>query len=76
LSKGERALLATGAALAIAALLAALATIAVMLVNTHHDRTRIDALEHQVHVLCGRVTVTGVKLTGIGHAKVSTARGC
>ena len=76
MSKGERALLAAGAAIAIAALLAALATIAVMLVNTHHDRTRIDALERQVNVLCTRLTVTGVKLSAVGHATVSTARGC
>jgi hypothetical protein len=76
LSKGERALLATGAAIAIAALLATLATIAVMFVNTRHDRSRISALERQVHVLCRRLTVTGVKLNAQGHATVSTARGC
>ena len=76
MSKGERALLATGAAIGIAALLAALATIAIMVVNTHHDRTRISALERQVHVLCTRLTVTGVRLTGVNHATVSTARGC
>jgi hypothetical protein len=76
LSKGERALLATGAAIAIAALFAALATIAVMLVNTHHDRTRITALERQVNVLCARLTVTGVNLTAQGRPRVSTARGC
>jgi hypothetical protein len=76
LSRGERALLAAGAAFGVAGLLAALATIAVMLVNTHHDRTRIDSLERQVNVLCTRLTVTGVKLTAQGRPTVSTARGC
>lgn len=76
MSRGERALLATGAAIGIAALVAALAAIAIMLVNTRHDRTRIGALERQVHVLCTRLTVTGVKLTAQGHATVSTAQGC
>ncbi|HZP71851.1 MAG TPA: hypothetical protein VFA97_00580 [Gaiellaceae bacterium] len=76
MSRGERALLAAGAAFGIAALLAALVTIAIMLVNTHHDRSRIDALERKVQVLCTRLTVTGVKLNAQGHATVSTARGC
>jgi hypothetical protein len=40
------------------------------------DRARLNELERQMQVLCGRKNVTGVHLTGRLQVKVTSEKGC
>ena len=76
MTRRETNLIVATAVLAIASLLTAIAAVTFSLVVRHRDQAKIRALEHRTAVLCARTTVSGVKLTPGGHAKITTARGC
>jgi hypothetical protein len=75
-TRRETNLIVATAVVAIAGLLAAVAAVTMTLVVVRRDDTKIRTLERQVAVLCSRTTVSGVKLTPGGRARVTTARGC
>jgi len=73
----EHTVLASVAALAVAALLGAGAVAVAGFTVVRHDRAHIDRLERQVEALCARRVVDGVTLApDAARVTVHTVKGC